>query len=155
MPKETIYYIYWEGPFDWDQHNKHITKSHVLYQIYGAHPLYGRDVLLYIGLTSRGINTRLKEHEWWVGDASDKVTVRFGTVGKFTSWPGWERDEFSSKAKTETVEKIEALLIYANQPAFNTSNKKSVAKAKGMRVFNTGKMGQILPEASYTYYWGQ
>jgi hypothetical protein len=106
----------------------------VLHQIYGAHPLYGQDVLLYIGFTTRGLNERLSEHKWWVSDSSDRVSVRYGSVGKFTTWPEWKNTSRPSRADNDTVEKIEALLIYANQPAFNTANKKSVGKAIGHQL---------------------
>jgi hypothetical protein len=152
MRHESTYYVYWEGPFDWGHPAK---AEHVLYQIYGAHPLYGQDVLLYIGLTARDVNERLSEHEWWVGDSSDRVSVRYGSVGKFTSWPDWKNIKRPNDASNEAIRKIEALLIYANQPAFNTANKKNIEKAEGIRVFNTGTFGRLLPEISFIYYWGQ
>jgi hypothetical protein len=112
-------------------------------------------VLLYIGLTSRIIGQRLKEHTWWVKELHDQVTVRLGSLDKFTTWEDWERnDDAYDKAPTELVKKIEALLIYAHKPAYNTHSKKSIDIAEGIRIFNTGNYGQLLPEVSYTYYWG-
>ncbi len=63
--------IWWEGPFDQDEIiDNDIDKNFYdntadkigLYQIYGTHPLYGNDVLLYIGRTKgkKGFLDRLK-----------------------------------------------------------------------------------------------
>jgi hypothetical protein len=49
---------------------------------------------------------------------------------------------------------VEALLIAAHQPAYNSQNKAKVEKAAGMRVFNTGRSGSLLPEVSYRYWSG-
>jgi hypothetical protein len=75
MGADKIYNIFWEGPFEWDQREAKIKHEHVLYQIYGSHHIYGRDVLLYIGSSVRGLNERLREHEEWLEDEYDKVLI--------------------------------------------------------------------------------
>jgi hypothetical protein len=48
---------------------------------------------------------------------------------------------------------VEALLIYAYQPAYNTKSKHNPSnQAKGLRIFNTGNVGYLLPEVSYRYF---
>jgi len=153
MYNETIYDIYWEGPFEWEEKDKHIKKHHVLYQIYGAHHLYGRDVLLYIGMTSKGVKRRLKEHEGWISEEYDKVRVRIGSLGEFTTWKDWREGDYK-EAEKSLVERIEALLIYAHQPVYNKANKEQSEKAKGIRIFNSGFLGQLFPEISYRYFLG-
>jgi len=150
--KETIYDVFWEGPFEWEKRHSHLKKHHVLYSIEGNHPVYGRDVLLYIGKTDAGIGNRLSYHEEWVDDESDLVKVRVASVGEFTNWEEWEKDTHYPKADANIVGKIEALLIYAHQPAYNTRGKSSLGPKIRIRIFNTGKSGLLLPELSYLYY---
>jgi hypothetical protein len=153
MGKEVIYDIYWEGPYSWEEKNNHFKKQHVLYQLYGAHHLYGRDILLYIGSTEKGIQ-RLKEHEWWVNYEYDSIRVRLGSLGRFTTWDKWNKIENYKKADMKIVHKIESLLIFAHQPAYNQVNKENANKAKGIRIFNSGKFGQLFPEVSYKCFLG-
>jgi hypothetical protein len=53
----------------------------------------------------------------------------------------------------KTLLGIEALLIYAYQPAYNSQCLEKVSTyAAGMRIFNTGKVGYLLPEVSWLYF---
>jgi hypothetical protein len=47
---------------------------------------------------------------------------------------------------------IEKLMIYANQPAYNTSNKNDAKDSKEIRIFNTGHFGSLMPEISSWYF---
>ena len=67
-------------------------------------------------------------------------------------WKEWKEPGDYAKASDNLVKKIEALLIYANQPTYNSMNKSDAANSKGLRIFNTGKAGQLLPEISYMYH---
>lgn len=152
--KETLYDVYWEGPFAWDKRKGQVKLYHVLYQIYGQHPVYGSNVLLYIGRTEKGME-RLNQHDSWVWDECDEMTFRVASLGEFTSWKEWNESEHYDPAKPAIVEKIEAILIHAHSPAYNAANKSSAkGKSKGIRVFNSGRFGQLLPEVSYKYYFG-
>lgn len=148
---EQIYVAHWEGPFDWDDHANHVAPEHVLYALYGAHPLYGRDVLLYIGKAENGAGQRLPDHEW-VDDEYDKVTVRLASVGKFIDWNDWEDNERYPRASATITSAVEALIILANQPVYNLRGKGTTTLATGCRLFNTGKLGHLLPESSYLYH---
>ena len=154
MDNEKLYDVYWEGPFEWEKREDNLKEHHVLYQIYGSHHLYGRDVLLYIGLTSRDMKERLREHKEWINDEYDKVTIRFGSLGEFTTWRDWDTDESYVKPDSNAVERIEALLIYAHYPVYNERNKSQAEKARGIRIFNSGRLGQLFPEISYRYFLG-
>jgi hypothetical protein len=48
---ERIIHIEWEGPYSLSQLDtlNDLRKDYGLYQIYGHHPIYGSNVLLYIG----------------------------------------------------------------------------------------------------------
>jgi hypothetical protein len=146
--REQIYVVHWEGPFLWEDRDKHITEDHVLYAIYGSHHLYGRDVLLYIGKTESDLRRRLAEHETWVQNEYDAMTVRFASVGLFKNWDDWEEGERYPAALPDVVQAVEALLIYTNQPAYNSKSKATIKLAEGFRIFNTGRLGHILPEVS-------
>jgi len=150
--RDTIYDVFWEGPFEWDKRHPHLKDHHVLYAIEGTHPIYGRDVLLYIGRTDAGIGNRLSNHEEWVEYEPDLIKVRVASVGEFINWEEWEKEGDYPKADPDIVEQIEALLIYAHQPAYNTRGKSGLAPKIGIRIFNTGKSGLLLPELSYLYY---
>jgi hypothetical protein len=58
------------------------------------------------------------------------------------------------RAKPSLVDRVEALLIYAHQPAYNVMSKSSVDIAKGLTILNTGRLGHLLPEISYLYQVG-
>ena len=53
VPQDKIDNVYWEGPFEWKQSDTEQSAQHVLYAIYGTHPVYGTGSLLYIGRSER------------------------------------------------------------------------------------------------------
>ncbi len=155
---EKIFDVYWEGPFPWHQRKDRVKPHHVLYSLHGTHHLYGRDVLLYIGRTE-DLEARLDGHEWWVEEEFDPVQLKVASVGPYDNPDAWSRacdkmgaDFEYSKADPEVVRQIEALLILAHQPAYNSSSKTSITVPRGLRIFNTGKVGLLHPEVSYVYY---
>lgn len=51
MNQEEIHMV-WEGPYSYEEITNTLRDEYCdfgVYQIYGAHPIYGSDVLLYIG----------------------------------------------------------------------------------------------------------
>ncbi len=150
MAERTVV-VHWEGPFEWDQFKKHQKRSHVLYAFYGSHHLYGRDVLLYIGKSADAEN-RIKRHGCWIKKEYDAIRVRLASVVDFNGWAEFETkfDRFP-KAKASLVADVEALLICAHQPAYNTMCKGDLPDT-GLRILNTGKLGHLLPEVSSLYY---
>jgi len=148
---ETIIDVYWEGPFKWGEHEDKIDNCHVIYAIYGIHPVYGRETLLYIGKTSK-VRNRMVAHAGWIEDEYDEVSIRVASLGRITSWKKWNEFERYRKARSRTVTGVEALLINAHQPAYNQTSKDSLGSAKGFRVFNTGRIGSLLPEVSFRYH---
>ncbi|MCP8687734.1 hypothetical protein [Marinobacterium sedimentorum] len=153
--EENVYDVYWEGPFNYDDLRE--TESHedlVLYAIYGTHPLYGRNVLLYIGITENLVTTRLSQHSWWIDGEPDPCGVYMASIGKFESWAKSQEFERYPKMDPATTRIIESLLIYSHQPIYNQRNKNSASLAKNYRAFNTGRRGMLLGEVSGLYYLG-
>lgn len=114
--------IDWEGPFqvEYDRNlDKYQTNSipeelicqFGIYQIYGRHPVYGKDTLLYIGETQEGLSkernfrSRLKEHlsngARFFGHTN--LSIHLGPL----SLP------------PEIIKKVESILIYCHAPALN------------------------------------
>ena len=148
---ERIFDLYWEGPYNWEEHKKKINGNHVLYASFGTHSVHGHNSLLYIGMTE-DIQTRMAAHEWWVDYEYDPVIVRVASMGEISSWKDWDNSDQYSKANPEDVSKVEALLIYSHHPVYNQRSKSSIGCAKNIRIFNTGKIGKLLPEVSYRYH---
>lgn len=149
--KDEVYDVYWEGPYGWgyfDMKEKH----HVLYALYGTHPVYGPKSLLYIGQTTREDPKRLGEHDRWVQDESDDVCFYLASIGEFENWTDWKKPGDYDKADLDLVTKIEKLLIHAHQPAYNSQSLGEPAEFYPIRIFNSGKSGVLLPECSYRYY---
>src|SRR5258708_19938364 len=75
---ERIIHIEWEGPYSLNQLDtlKDSRKDHGLYQIYGHHPVYGPNVLLYIGQTyGRTFGERIDEHNFGGGSQEDRCHI--------------------------------------------------------------------------------
>lgn len=159
MSNSTIYDIYWEGPYTLDELNKKdneliIHNGHCLYQIYGDHPCYGRDVLLYIGKT-KNMTNRLWQHYNKYSSECESVKVFIGSCGMFESWEErWEIEKYGPIGE-HIVDAIESLLIHAHKPAYNSSKLLSIHfNDLNLRVFNTNKRKSLIPELSTTYYRG-
>lgn len=152
---EKIYEVYWKGPFK-PESLSNLTDQEIeklcLYSVYGSHPLYGDNVLLYIGITERGANTRLKEHDYWMDlELYTDSRIYLASIGEFVGWDKSEEIEIFDKPDRVIIEQIESLLIYAHQPCHNSRNTKTAASTHGIRIFNTGRSGRLFPEVSALY----
>lgn len=159
--------IYWEGPFSGHKEVKIYVNDdargketdYFFYQIYGNHQVYGKDVLLYIGLSnngSTGVVDRLEKHAAWISKLPSEVTIYIGSFGKFTEWVEWHKKRFYTESDNPDVLKpnfIESLLIFAHQPCVNSASKASPSfGTKAFRIFNTGRKQSLFPEISTQYY---
>jgi len=112
--------INWEGSFkvEYDRKNDQYELGNMppdllnksgFYQIYGRHPVYGRDVLLYIGETEKNENgdrsfeTRLKEHLQSRFYYHTNLSIFFGP----------------SELNGEDIKLVESILISSHIPALN------------------------------------
>lgn len=150
-----IYDVHWQGPYSYEEFEElEHDPSLVLYSIYSTHPLYGRDVLVYIGKTLQGAKTRMSQHAWWAKNESNPVIIYAASIGEFTTWEKWETIEEYPPISDSIISYIEELLIYSHQPAYNSRSINSVREGDNIRVMNTGKYGSLLPELSSLYYIG-
>lgn len=152
--------IWWEGPFSKSQiiNNKidsakyNNTSNRIgLYQIYGTHPLYGNDVLLYIGRTKskKGFADRLNQR-WEIegGNDDENVKIYLGTI--YSS-----EVTITQAEENSLIDLSEVLLINALKPAFNSSNIKSVGKKyleNSYRVHNENNYRNLYPILSSEYF---
>lgn len=153
--------IWWEGPFSQEQivENKidvnkynNLSDRIGLYQIYGTHPLYGNDVLLYIGRTKnkKGFTSRLKNR--WVienGNDSDNIKIYLGTI--------YSSDKaIADNEEEKLIDLSEVLLINALKPSLNSSNLQSVGKdylSENYIVHNHNNYRNLYPILSSDYFW--
>lgn len=157
MSKETIK-IYWEGPFSIEeiQNNEIDSKKSCingedigLYQIYGSHPLYGSDVLVYLGRTWNSFEKRLK-NRWVIENGSDTKNVQI-YLGKIFTDSG---EKYDKKTEKNLIEKAEVLMINALMPAFNSSNIQSAKEFDNdYTVYNHGNFRSLYPIFDSEYFW--
>ena len=114
-----------------------------IYQIYGSHPLYGNDVLLYIGKAqAQTFCTRIKQEGWEITNDPNTIKVYIGRlIG--------EKSVSKREWKTQ-INLAEKLLIYSHAPAYNSSNLNSLPEKEVVEttVFNWGSHRQLYPEVS-------
>lgn len=149
---ERKFDVYWQGPFNEEKLVNDETL--VLYSVYGTHPLYGNRSLVYIGMTTQPLTTRMNQHKRWMSLESDPVEIYAASIGEFTTWKAADETDVYDPPLTEDILAIESLLILAHQPAYNSKSKQSAELGKNYRIFNTGRFGALLPEVSGLYYLG-
>ena len=147
--------IEWEGPFrvsyDRDEDAYEIgsipnvlVNGYGFYQIYGRHPVYGNDVLLYIGETKKGksatrsFKNRLREH----------IASRFYNHTNLSIYIG------PCALSDELVQVVESILIFSHAPALNRRHlDKPVDGAEKLLIRNWGFVGSL--ESACTGYWDE
>jgi len=126
------------------KNNNSIGNNKGVYQIYGTHPIYGRNVLLYIGKTNDTFISRISAHDdLWIKYEYDEVTIYTGTVV----------DEYGDGIEREEDEKIlidsaELLLLYYCAPAYNSNSLQKLGVDEDIRLLNYGKIGSLPTEVS-------
>jgi len=159
VKNEDIYELYWVGPFDAKAIKKVKEPYHKLYAVYSPHPIYGKNALTYIGMSKRGASIRIEDHKKkWFDPKNIGGEVYFASIHGFDKWensPEWgDHSSGLTDKENELIQKIEALLIFALQPAYNSKNKQSASSSKGIRLFNTGAIGDIPQEISALFHIG-
>jgi hypothetical protein len=148
---ENLIHVQWDGPYTYGDAKK-LKDEYVdygVYQIYGSHPVYGSDVLLYLGKAGkRTFGTRLSEEYWWERTQDSKrLTIYVGRLHGFEKHP--TNDEW-----LEQITLVERYLIYAHAPASNSSglNVKFYEDEHPVHILNWGQFRDLLPEVSSARY---
>lgn len=143
--QQTIIHIDWDGPYTLDQ-LKDLMDSKTekgIYQVYGIHPVYGKDVLLYIGKTGgQTFGKRLLQEKW--NRTNNYGDIKFH-VGRLSG-----SDTPSNEIWVHEIDLAERLLIYAHKPAFNSMSLQSVPHRDlhNVHILNWGLFNQLMPEVS-------
>jgi hypothetical protein len=139
-----IIHISWSGPYnlnDIKKLNEDIDFG--IYQIYGSHPLYGNDVLIYIGKAqAQTFYTRIKQEGW--ENTNDPNTIKV-YIGRLIGKKSVSESEWDTQ-----INLAEKLLIFSHAPALNSSNLNSLPEKElvEITVFNWGSHRQLYPEVS-------
>jgi hypothetical protein len=139
------YQIDWEEPFTLDQINllKDVSKDYGIYQIYGKHLDYGKDILLYIGKADQQtIGQRVSQENWWDTNDSRHLKIYVGRLaGERTPQDkGWSQE----------MDLAEKLLINVHKPAYNSKNLSTFPdiELQDVHILNWGDYRDLLPEVS-------
>ena len=111
--ESKLIHVQWEGPMSLKEIEKrNQPKDKGLYQIYGGHNVYGSDSLLYIGKTkAQSFAKRIPQHGREFLDWNQDHE-------RLTFYVGWLFGTNSSSNGAD-IDLIEALLIFAHNPARN------------------------------------
>jgi len=129
-----------------DKYTKKYSESsdYGIYQLYGDHPLYGNDVLLYIGKAEiQTFYTRITQHEeWYTNNIKNYTRIILGRVVKL--------DNANKENWGDVISKTEKLLITAHNPSLNKQevNKLISHESEEFQVLNWDNYGDLYPEIS-------
>jgi len=128
----TLIEVDWAGPYTYEEIPSDVFG---IYQVYGPHPTYGQQALLYIGKTKRNFKKRLEDEAWWFGDNNGSMRYRVGTR--------WGNRAFTS----EEIDLVEKVLIIAHAPAYNSKDVQSNwgEDAPDLVIYNWNDYGLLLP----------
>jgi len=147
--EEGIIHIQWQGPYSLRQLDalKDARKDRGLYQIYGHHPVYGANVLLYIGQTmGETFGERIEEHNFGGGFQEDREHVEI-YVGRLKGFSTPSLDEWRNE-----INWAEKLLVHVHDPAYNSRHNMELDEADSRvcdaRVLNWGCIRALQPEVS-------
>ena len=145
-----IIHVQWDGPYDYEEaeglNNKNYDYG--VYQVYGSHPVYGSDVLVYIDWQTTGHSVR---------DLGTETILRLFVLGKtagtsVTMLVAWRAARFrTTKLGPKRFSIVEKLLIYSHRPAANSQNIRSIPGAtelEDVHILNWGNRRDLLYEVS-------
>lgn len=142
-----VIHVQWNGPYSLEQVSTLSNKSHDygVYQVYGSHPIYGSDVLLYIGKASQQtFATRLKQEPWLYNQDAGNIKFYVGRLAakQTPAEPEWDQQ----------ISLVEALLVHSHWPARNSQYVQSLgsnaAQLSNIHILNWGQRRDLLGEVS-------
>lgn len=145
--QELIIHLDWSGPHSYaevvDSFNK--PTDHGIYQVYGAHHVYGSNVLLYIGKTEeQTFAARFSKHLWCPGNHDfNQLQIYTGRLfGGLTP---------TSVTWNDHIDLAERLLIQVHKPAENSQLelvKGRDVELQHVHVLNWSQYRDLMPEVS-------
>jgi hypothetical protein len=141
--------IQWEGPFNLIDLPS-LTNGEFdygIYQIYGKHPVYGKDVLLYIGKADyQTLGKRISQENWLNTNDASNNKIYVGRLHGTITPP----EELWSKE----IDLAERFLIYVHKPAYNARSISSLPdfEIQDIHILNWGSHRDLLPEISGLRY---
>ena len=138
--------IMWEGPLTLEEaYGKNEENDKGVYQVYGDHPVYGLDVLLYIGKAqTQTFGRRLPGHGFDGWNQNIQIYLGRICIDKKATRP-------SDEAWRDMIDRDEKLLIHACWPAYNSQDIQSPPEGcSDLLILNWGKF-RSLPEAISGY----
>lgn len=135
--------IKWEGPFNQSEilnsDNEKGKQNYGIYQIYGNHKIYGKNVLLYIGKAqAQTFGIRIPQHIDWFYWEDIELKFYLGKICKHDNEIDYEDYEDWDKQ----INCAEKTLIHYCQPAWNSSGlntNSSTDYFEEFIIFNFGK----------------
>ena len=141
MAEIEIINIKWEGPLTLKKaYDKNKKSDKGVYQVYGDHPVYGLDVLLYIGQTIDTFGARLKNHDQDFENWEQKIEIYLGRIDT------GKKARLSTEERNSLIPRVEKLLILACWPALNCQNIKGSSKVdevKDLLILNWGRFRSL------------
>ncbi len=133
--------IEWEGPISENNITKLVNDNdYGIYQIYGTHPIFGSNTLLYIGKASAQLfASRLSQHNWLDWSPSD-VSIYVGRLGS--------TEDITIEEWEKKIDIAERLLIYYCKTPHNSSNINYYGKIENTIILNYGKRNSLPIEVS-------
>jgi len=143
--KIRLIQIDWDGPYKISElHSiKNEEIDYGIYQIYGNHPVYGNDVLLYIGKAAyQTLGKRISQENWLDTNDSNNTKIY---VGRFHGFRNPTEIEWELE-----IDLAERLLIYVHKPAYNARSISSLkdSEFQDIHILNWGNYRSLFPEVS-------
>lgn len=142
---EIVIHIEWDGPYKLDAiRSLRGPTDYGIYQVYGGHPVYGANRLLYIGLSAaQHFGERIPQETQWLYNR-DAGRVEF-YVGRLSGSQTPDDETWDRQIRL-----AERLLIYTHCPPFNTQKGlgKLEQELRFVHVLNWGNHRDLLPEVS-------
>ncbi|MBM7652498.1 hypothetical protein [Neobacillus cucumis] len=140
-----IIQIDWDGSYTLNDLTKLMNEEtdYGIYQIYGKHPIYGSDVLLYIGKADyQTLGKRISQESWLYNNDSKNTKIY---VGRLHGQQTPTEEQWSKE-----IDLAERLLIYVHKPAFNSRSISSLpdSEMQNIHILNWGHHRDLFPEIS-------
>ena len=141
-----VIHLQWDGPFTLQEvQGMNDDYDYGIYQVYGSHPIYGSDVLLYIGKAGeQTFSARLQQEYWHYNQDARNIRYYVGRVAG-------ERTPTDAEWAHQ-IDLVETLLIHSHWPAANSRNIQTLgalaAEIADIHVLNWGARRSLLSEVS-------